>query len=154
LTSGVQASNPASLEAVGSLAAPGSIELLCKDGDNGDNGVVARSLRITAIKVDSVEAAVLPSPVLLPDLVATPMGTSTLIENIGNAAAPNFTTRIDWPAHAAFGNFSIPGMLAGGGYNIAHPCRSGPHEINVDPTNEVTESDETNNILTATPCGP
>lgn len=141
----------ASLEAAGTLQEPGRIQLLCADGDQG---IVARSLRVTAINVDSIESSTLPSPALLPDLVAMPEGTSTIVTNTGNAASAPSKVRIEWQAHSAHGVYDVPGLLPGRSYSIDHNCRTGPTEVIADFSDVIVESDETNNAVTASPTCP
>jgi len=100
-----------------------------------------------------------PPPVLKPDLVITAMGNNTgngtyyvTVQNQGNAPSPSFSVRVTNPSDSTYSktvtaNAALP---AGASVTLTYEtqCISGTYTGNADPTNAISESNESNNTRT------
>jgi subtilase family serine protease len=74
-------------------------------------------------------------------------GMSFTVTNRGNAAAGSFVVTVQ-----GVGTFSIRALAAGSSVTRTVSCASIQRTINVDPENQVAESNEANNTARMPPC--
>jgi hypothetical protein len=88
-----------------------------------------------------------PPPAALPDLVIVSGGRlPPQISNVGNAAAGPFHLSIQDSPSGPARTSAFTGLVAGARVSTSITCRSG-RVFTVDPGNEVTESNESNNTF-------
>jgi RNA polymerase sigma factor (sigma-70 family) len=88
------------------------------------------------------------TPFPQPDLVVSAVsGMSFTVTNRGNAAAGSFVVTVQ-----GVGTFSIRALAAGSSVTRTVSCASIQRTINVDPENQVAESNEANNTARMPPC--
>ena len=86
-------------------------------------------------------------PPRLPDLIVRSVSADSVsVANIGRASAGAFTVSV-----GKAGSFRVGGLPAGGSATIGFSCTSGNLVATADPTNQVAESNESNNTEGAGP---
>jgi len=113
----------------------------CASG-TGDHWVVAGGRESNHVRWD----APTPKPTAKPDLVIGAFTYSQVtVKNQGAGAAGPFTVSV-----AGFPPIAVGGLAAGAEatFTYTNACFAGPHQAQVDPTNQVDEANEANNSST------